>query len=232
MLSALSLALRQLGDPSLLRILAKCIGISLLVFAVLAMIGGYAIDWLLGWAGLDESLFAGGDAIRKVTTLILLVISGWLLWRIVAMAVLQFYADEVVQAVEARHYPAALEHVRPLGWRRELAISAKGARRALFYNLLTLPFALVLLITGFGTALLFLAVNAVLLGRELTELVWLRHVHEPDAPLPLERKERWLLGGLIAGLLLVPFANFLAPVLGAAMATHLVHGKGAIANAR
>jgi uncharacterized protein involved in cysteine biosynthesis len=34
---------------------------------------------------------------------------------------------------------------------------------------------------------------------------------------------RFLLGGAIAALLAVPFANLLAPVLGAAAATHLVH---------
>ena len=232
MISALTLALRQLGDPGVLRILAKCVGISLGLFVVLAVIGGLAIDWLLNRAGLDGALFAGADVIREVTTLVLLVIAGWLLWRIVAMAVLQLFADEVVQAVETRYYPATLSHVRPLGWQRELAVGLKSAGRALFYNLLALPFALILLITGIGTALLFLAVNAVLLGRELTELVWLRHAHDSDAPLPLVRWERWLLGGLIAGLLVVPFANFLAPVIGAAMATHLVHRKGVIVDAR
>ena len=33
------------------------------------------------------------------------------------------------------------------------------------------------------------------------------------------------LGGVVAALLMVPFANFLAPVLGAAAAAHLVHRK-------
>ena len=32
---------------------------------------------------------------------------------------------------------------------------------------------------------------------------------------------------LVAALLAIPFANLLAPFLGAAMATHLVHRKGA-----
>ena len=35
--------------------------------------------------------------------------------------------------------------------------------------------------------------------------------------------QRFLLGGTIAGIMLVPFANLLAPVLGAASATHMVH---------
>jgi CysZ protein len=44
--------------------------------------------------------------------------------------VLQFYADEVVLAVEARHYPEAAASARQLGWREELAngLAARGAR--------------------------------------------------------------------------------------------------------
>jgi uncharacterized protein involved in cysteine biosynthesis len=35
--------------------------------------------------------------------------------------------------------------------------------------------------------------------------------------------DRALLGGAVAGLLTIPFVNLLAPLLGAAAATHLVH---------
>jgi uncharacterized protein involved in cysteine biosynthesis len=80
-----------------------------------------------------------------------------------------------------------------------------------------------LLFTGIGPALVFWAVNAWLLGRELTEMVWLRHRPSPAARAPVGRMTRFLLGGAIAALLAVPFANLLAPVLGAAAATHLVH---------
>ena len=37
--------------------------------------------------------------------------------------------------------------------------------------------------------------------------------------------ERFVMGGIVAALFAVPGVNFLAPFLGAAMATHLVHGK-------
>jgi len=88
-----------------------------------------------------------------------------------------------------------------------------------------LPFALVLMFTGIGPALLFLAVNAVLLGRELQDMVWLRHRADRNAPAPLPRGQRVLLGGVVAGLMMVPFVNFIAPLLGAASAAHLVHRK-------
>ena len=132
---------------------------------------------------------------------------------------------EVVDAVEARHYPAAAAKARKLGWHEELGNGLKGAARALLVNLIALPFALVLLVTGVGAPLLFLAVNAVLLGRELQDMVWLRHRPAPTSPAPLSRIERWSLGGVCAVLLTLPGINLLAPFLGAAAAAHFIHRK-------
>lgn len=226
MIAAFVLALRQLTDRQVLRILIRCALITLAIFAVLGTLGWWGLDAMLARAGLESGRFAAAEGLRGIAAALLVLIGGWLLWRIVALAVLQFYADEVVQAVEARHYPAALAQARALGWRQELANGLKSARRAVLYNLLALPVALVLLVTGVGAALVFLLVNAVLLGRELTELVWLRH--SQDAALPLGRGERFLLGAVVTALFTVPFVNLLAPVLGAAMAAHLVHRKGVV----
>lgn len=215
MLSAFSLAFRQLGDPAVLRVLGKSLLLTLLIVALL----GTGLWWLaergLAMAGLEQG--------RGILALIGVVIAGWLLWRIVALAVLQFFADEVVEAVEARHYPEALRNARKLGWREELGQGLGGAGRAVFWNLAALPVALILLITGVGPPLVFYLVNAVLLGRELQDMVWLRHRHAPDAGSPLTSADRVMLGGAVAALLAVPFVNLLAPLLGAAAATHLVH---------
>jgi len=231
MVSAFALALGQLTDPRVLRILAKSMAVSLAIFAVLGTAGWFGIDWLLQAAGLGTARFTGGDEVRGLAALLAVLIGGWLLWRVVALAVLQFYADDVVEAVEARHYPAALASARPLGWRAELRNGWRGAVRAIAFNALALPFALVLLVTGIGAAALFWLVNSILIGRELADMVWLRHQHLPDAPPPVGRVQRLMLGGVVTALLLVPFANLLAPVIGAAMATHLVHRKGSPSHA-
>jgi uncharacterized protein involved in cysteine biosynthesis len=94
--------------------------------------------------------------------------------------------------------------------------------RALGYNLLALPVAAVLAFTAIGPALVFLAVNAVLLGRELTDMAWLRHCHGNERDYPVGRAERFVLGAVIAGMMLVPLAGLFAPVIGAAAGTHLV----------
>lgn len=225
MLRAFTLALQQLADPALRRIWLKSLGLTLIACAVLGFGGWWAADWALAQAGLDEATFSGASELRGLLALAGAVLGGWLLWRIVALAVLQFFADEVVQVVEARHYPRHAAAARQLGWREELGRGLAGAGRALFYNLLAVPVALVLLVTGVGAPLVFLLVNAVLLGRELQDMVWLRHRPSPDAIAPLSPARRLLLGGIVTAMLTIPFVNLLAPFLGAAAATHLIHRK-------
>ncbi len=232
MLIAFLLALRQLGDPRVLRVLARSLAVTLLLFALLGWAGWWGLDMLLAWAGLSQDRLGDAAGLRGLIAFAMVLIAGWLLWRVLALAVLQFFADEVVEAVEARHYPAALAAARPLGLAEELRQGLRGAGRALLFNLLALPVALALLVTGVGTALVFFLVNAVLLGRELADLVWLRHRHAPGAPPPVARGPRLVLGGVVTALLAIPVVNLLAPVLGAAMATHLVHRKGGSGHAQ
>lgn len=222
-LSSLALGFGQLFQGAVLRLLLKSAAVTLLIFTMLAGLGWYGADWLLALAGLGEHLFTGAGAVRSVASAILALVGAWLLWRIVALAVIQFYADEIVLAVERRHYPEAATQARELAVPAQLRQALRGAGRALLANLIAAPFALALAFTGIGTALLFWAVNAWLLGRELQDMVWLRHAHAAGEQAPVGRAARLTLGGVVAALMLVPFVNFLAPVLGAASATHLVH---------
>lgn len=228
-LSSFTLALGQLADGKVLRILARSLGVTIVAFVAVATAGWYAFDALLAWAGLGEALFSGAGQLRQIASFLLAVMGLWLVWRIVAMAVIQFYAEDVVRAVEARHYPAQASAARDLDAAEQVRAALGGAGRALLANLVALPFALALLFTGFGTALLFWAVNAVLIGREMQDMVWLRHAPKGTRAAaelcPVSRMERFALGGMVAALLALPFVNLLAPVLGAASATHLVHRK-------
>lgn len=221
MLNALALALARIFDRALLPIWLKSMGVTVLTCLVL----GYA-----GWRGLLALMaqyVANADLAATAATLAVLI-GGWLLWRIVALAVLQFFADEVVQAIEARDYPEMAASARKLGLREEAGRALTGAGRALLFNLLALPLALVLIVTGVGAPLVFLTVNAVLLGRELQDMVWLRHRPTKETPVPLGSIERLALGGVTAFLLTVPVVNFIAPFLGAACAVHLIHRKGVV----
>ena len=222
--TAFGLAFRQLGDPAIVRVLVKSLAATLVLFALLGAVLLVALD--RAFAAMD---LTWGAELGVLAAVLLTLIAGWLLFRFAALFVLQFFVEDVVRAVEARHYPQAASAARSLSLREEVGNGLRSTLRALLANLVALPFAVFLLVTGVGTALLFWAVNAFLLGRELQDMVWLRHRLDHAELAPMGGKSRLALGGVVAGLLLVPFANLLAPVLGAAMATHLVH-RGRIAH--
>lgn len=216
-LKSLGLAFGQLGDRAVLRVIAKSVALTLLVFALLGVVTFQAIMA----AGAYFGMGLGAEATYLVS-LVLTLLAAWLLFRVVALAVLQFFADEVVIAVERRHYPQAAASARKLPFHEDLANSLRGAGRALLFNALAAPVALALLFTAIGPAVVFLAVNAVLLGRELTDMGWFRHRTSREEPSPVGRAQRLTLGIAIAALMAVPFVNLLAPVIGAAAGTHLV----------
>lgn len=218
--NALLRAVGQLADPPILKVLAKSIALTLVVFAVLGVAGWYALASLI-----DGYVSGMGAEIGAIVAVVLTIIAGWLLFRLVALAVIQLFADEIVIAVEEKHYPAAAQTARKLPLSEDIGNSLKGLMRAVVANLIAAPFALALLVTGVGTALLFWAVNAWLLGRELRDMAWLRHRHDAGEAAPVGALQRFALGGVIAALFIVPFVNLLAPVIGAAAATHLVHQK-------
>jgi uncharacterized protein involved in cysteine biosynthesis len=213
--AALAKAFGQLVDRAVVAVLAKTVTLTLALFGAMG-------------AGLYLALAAAGERYgvderwAGLAAVLLVPVAMWLLFRIVALAVLQFFADEVVAAVEARHYPALATQAKALPFRRDLANSVKGLMRALGYNLLALPVAAVLAFTAIGPAVVFLLVNAVLLGRELTDMAWLRHHQGDERGNPVPRAERVVMGAAVAGLMVVPVVNLVAPVIGAAAGTHLV----------
>ena len=214
---SLALAFGQLGDRAVLRVLLKTVAITLLVFALL----GVGLFQAIVAAGTYVGMNMGAEATYLVS-LVLTLLLAWLLFRVVALAVLQFFADEIVIAVEECHYPECAATARKLPFNEDLGNSLRGAGRALLFNALALPIAIVLFFTAIGPAIVFLLVNAVLLGRELTDMGWFRHSPAKDAPSPVGKIDRLMLGAAIAGMMAIPILNLIAPIVGAAAGTHLV----------
>lgn len=227
MIRAFSLALGDLTDPRILAILAKTLAITLLIFAGLGLLLGYALHGFDPCAMLsDEESCPLGASASGVGALIVTAIAFWLLFPAIAIGVVSAYMDRIIAVVEARHYPQALAGARPLGWARGAWLGLRSSARLLLYNLIALPFYIILLVTGVGTVLLFVAVNGLAFGRDLGEMVAVRHFSGPAkaAWLRATRLNRALVGAAVTGLFLVPVLNLLAPVLGAAMVAHLFHG--------
>ncbi|WP_343520526.1 EI24 domain-containing protein [Sphingomonas sp.] len=226
MLEAFLLSIRQLGDRRILAVFVKSMLLTLTIFAALGTALWFGVDALV------EHYFDASDSIASLiaaAALLLAALGAWLLFRAIAVAVISVFADEVVHAVEAKHYPAQFAAARDLSFARSLGMGLRSAGRALLVNLLLAPLYIVLLVTGVGTALAFFLVNSWLLGRDLGDMVAVRHM--PAADLTrwrgATRLSRFTLGAAGTALFFVPFVNFAAPVVGAAMATHMFHRRPA-----
>lgn len=221
MLRAFLLSLGQLGDPAFAAVFLKSLAVTILLIGLLGAglwFGAMQVAAGFGWS-------AGVGGLVGTVALVVAFALGWLLFRAVAIAVMSVFADAVVVAVERKHYPQALASGRDVGAARGVVLGLRSAGRAVLINLVLAPVYVLLLVTGVGTWLLFFLVNGWLLGRDLGEMVAARHV--PSAMMRDWRRtgavDRFALGVAGTALFMVPVVNLLAPIVGAAMATHLFH---------
>lgn len=213
---AFLLALRDLPQPRVMRVLAQSLALTLLLLAVAGVTIFWATRWALAhWKWLDEAQLD----MAGILVVLAIIAGSWLLFRAVAIVVVGLFADGIVADVEGRYYPAAARRAVDVGWRQNIGLALASLVRLIGGNLLALPVYILLLVTGIGTPIFALLVNALLLGRDLEAMVLARH---PDQP-RLDRPARWSLGLLSAASFVVPVANLLAPILSAAMAVHMLH---------
>ncbi|HLZ79376.1 MAG TPA: EI24 domain-containing protein [Sphingomonas sp.] len=225
MMRAFLLAIDDLGDRRILAILGRSLVVTLLIFTGLGIALAFALngyDPCGLWS--DDSCPLGPSASR-FGAFLLTALGLWFLFPAIGIGVVSAYMDRIIAAVEARHYPQALASARRLGWVNGALLGLRSSLRVLLYNLVALPFYILLLVTGVGTVVLFVAVNGVAFGRDLGEMVAVRHLDRPARRdwLRATRSDRALMGAIVTGVFLLPVINLLAPVLGAAMAAHLLH---------
>jgi uncharacterized protein involved in cysteine biosynthesis len=207
-------AVRQLGDRPILTVLVKSMALTLVILAA----AGFAL-WHGLFALLDRWPRLANAEITAFLLLALIALSGWMLFRIVAIAVIGLFSDAVVDAVERRHYPAEAARAQPVPFSTGARLGLASLGRAVGYNLLALPLYILFLATGIGTLALLWGVNALVLGKDLEAMVRARH----PGMAPLARGARWTLGGVASALFFVPVANMFAPIVAAAFAVHRLH---------
>jgi CysZ protein len=222
MIQAIFMSFQSLADARVQRLMIRVILLTLLSFLIL----GFALWWLMGWGmawiGLDrvgvsaDNASVFGAFLAAATT----IFSTLLLFRIVAVAITWVFADDIIDAVEDRHYPKhAMTGKRP-GLASGAGMALRSVVRVIGYNLLALPVYILLLFTGIGTAVAFLLVNALLLGRDLEDMLVARHGKEHGT---MRKLPRLLLGLTGTVGMMVPFFNLIVPVLATATAVHMAH---------
>ena len=141
MFRAFSLAFASLADKRVMLLLAKVMALTLLLFAALGVALWYALDWGFVRLGLDDQ-----GLLSAIATGAVLLLGGLLLFRLIAVAITWMYSDDIIDAVEARHYPFEAARGKRPSHGQAAAMALRSAGRALGYNLLALPVYLLSLI--------------------------------------------------------------------------------------
>lgn len=194
------------------------IKVVLCTFASFLLLGvgmWFALDWLFEWLNIQN-----GEYLSAFLSLALIPISAFLLFRVVAVAITWIFADDIIDAVEDRYYPQKAAFGKRPGFGAGVHMAVRSIARVVGYNLLALPLYIVLLVTGIGTAIAFMLLNALLLGKDLEDMLIARHGASQGS---IQKLPRLLLGFIGTVGMLIPFFNLLVPVLATAMAVHMVH---------
>ncbi len=194
------------------------IKVVLCTFASFLLLGvgmWFALDWLFAWLTIQN-----GEYLSTFLSLAIIPISAFLLFRVVAVAITWIFADDIIDAVEDRHYPQKAAFGKRPGVGAGVHMAVRSIARVVGYNLLALPLYIVLLVTGVGTAIAFMLLNALLLGKDLEDMLIARHGASQGT---IQKLPRLLLGFIGTVGMLIPFFNLLVPVLATAMAVHVVH---------
>ncbi|WP_163272447.1 sulfate transporter family protein [Chelativorans alearense] len=216
-------AASQLFTPAFRGAFFKSLGLTLLLLAGLwlafkELFEVYAMPWLdallpglpawAGWLGVLAAVTAG---IGLALALALLIAP-------ITAVVAGLFLDDVAEAVETVSYPqdppGEAVPLVPAVW-----LSLKFFGVVVLANLAAL---LLLLVPGVNIVI-FLVVNAYLLGREFFEFAAMRFRSEAEAK-RLRRHHAgtiFLAGFVIAAFLAVPLLNLLTPLFAAAMMVHL-----------
>ena len=194
------------------------IKVVLCTFASFLLLGvgmWFALDWLFAWLNIQN-----GAYLSALLSLAIIPISAFLLFRVVAIAITWIFADDIIDAVEDRYYPQKAAFGKRPGVGAGVHMAVRSIARVVGYNLLALPLYIVLLVTGIGTAIAFMLLNALLLGKDLEDMLIARHGASQGS---IQKLPRLLLGFIGTIGMLIPFFNLLVPVLATAMAVHVVH---------
>ncbi len=229
MFRAFIIAVRQLGDPPIRRVIwriglwtaAIYLLVAIALWSVIAGIDPTASFGFIPFIWLKSLLVWIAGVVVGVLGVFAFFAVFWLLFVVIVQLVAGFYLEDIIVAVEARHYPDLPPAIRQ---------SVSGAvingvqyfAMLVLLNLLAMPFYLIPLIG----VLIFYLVNGYLIGREYYESVALRRIDARSAKALRQAERGKVFGaGLITTVLFsLPILNLVAPVVATAAMVHIFEG--------
>jgi CysZ protein len=216
-------ALGQLGDRRFRRVVL--LGALLALALLVAVYAGFVqLVWWLTPESIDLPIVgpvAGVETLLGWASLLLMIGLSVFLMVPVASAFTGLFLEDVVDAVEDRHYPG-LPPATAQRWGEALLQSVNFLGLVIAVNAVAF---VAYLFAGPAAPLVFWSVNGFLLGREYFTMVAQRRMPKAEVA-AMRRRNRgklWLAGTLMAAPLSIPVLNLLVPVLGVATFTHIFH---------
>ncbi len=231
---AISLAIGQIGDPAFSRVMGIGVLGSLTVFVILWFLSAWVIGlvpwsdlpligWIFDWIGsimafLGEWITILGDVAFGAVMLVV----TFLLFPAVTTAIVSIFLEDIVKAVEDKHYPNRPEaRQQPMG--EVIGQSVKFMGTVIGINILALPIYAILIFLPPLNLVFYYLLNGYLVGREFYEMVAVRRL-SPEQVIVLRKKAGLSLvvaGAITVFCMTVPILNLLVPVLAAAAMVHI-----------
>ena len=219
----LQAAINQLPDRRFAFVLIKALGLTVgclvaVTWGLMLLLGAWLPETL--WLPFVGEVTVWTGLLTGAALILMLGLSAFLMVPVAALSV-GFFLDDIVAAVEEKHYPG-LPPIDPLPFGDVLLDSLRFALTVVVANILAL---VIYLLSSLLAPFIFWAVNGYLLGREYFQLVAGRRIGVKAAT-RLRRRNRgeiWLAGALLAIPLTIPIINLLIPVIGVAAYTHMFH---------
>jgi uncharacterized protein involved in cysteine biosynthesis len=220
MFAAFARAFGQFDDPAFRRPLAWSVALSIVIFA--GLLGGVWV--LITHTAFFETFWLNAvvDTLGGLAAIVLAV----LLFPGVVAAILSLFLENVIAAVERRHYPN-LPPARQAPVAEQIGGALKFLAVVIIANLVVLPLYLIPIVN----LVVFALLNGYLLAREYYGTVAPRRLGvEGQRRLWRQRRATFILAGIVLALASsVPLVSFVVPVVAAAVMTHLVEAYRASA---
>lgn len=207
-------ALKALGDlfsPEFRSVLLKALGLTIALFIAVLVIAELLI------ASFSHFSWPWADRLVELGTGLALLVAFFFLMSPVTAAFAGLFLDQIAEKVEERHYPWDPKGT-PLPLGRAVLTAIQFFVVVLLVNLAVLP----TVFFGVG-AVVLVAANAYLLGREYFEMVAMRHMPVTEARvMRKENSPAIFIAGLLPALMsLVPVLNLAVPLFATSYFTHL-----------
>jgi len=225
-MSAVTRTLAQVFDPAFLKVF---------ILGILTTIAAMVVTWFLANYLKDQFILTEFDwqwvnsffqwllDIDWIFNIIFFFLMG-VFFPPIATIFMSLYLDDIVDAVEDKHYPGHKAGKR-LGVSHLAYLALRLAFMIILLNIIVIPLYIFFFWLPFVPLVIFYTLNSYLLGWGYYEMVAVRHLGIKEASRHRKSIRGQVLGGgfMITLLYTLPVINLTAPILGAAILAHIFH---------